>query len=147
MGTMMLFYPYIALAGSGGWSGGEVPMQRSFAFEAPLSRIVTPYSFRTVRPNEFTGDNFYTLSCEYNLREIPFLAFGLTTIHIDLILRAAVGNIWTHSAGLKLLTNPLSTNYDEYTIGLGRVADMFRFDLSLAPGKHQRFSINLLGSM
>jgi len=145
MGTAMLFYPYIGLAASAGYSDGIIPRQRSFAMQSTISNIASPHSFRTVSAHEYSGDNYYAASCEYNLRNIPLLFLNISKESSDIILRVSAGNIWTKTPQLQPLLISTSGIYWEYTLGLGRIGDIFRFDFSYAP-KGSRFDVSLLGS-
>ena len=145
MGTAMLFYPYIGIAASAGYSDGEIPLQRSFALQSAVMNIAAAHSFRTVSAHEFSGDNFYAAAVEYNFRNIPLLYLDITDWSIDIILRAAAGNVWTKTAGLRSFVHSTNGTYSEYTLGLGRFADVFRFDFSYAP-ESSRFAVSVLGS-
>lgn len=145
MGRVRLFNPYLGISTSIGKSFGVIPLQRTFALESPLSRYAFPGSFRTVRNSEFSGDNFYALSVEHNFRNIPFILIGIPSINLDLITRAATSEIWITSPSLNNTLQPLTANYNEYTIGIGRIADIFRIDFSYSNYQKSRYVLTFTG--
>lgn len=145
MGTTRLFNPYLEISLSLGGSLGSVPMQRTFALESPLSRFVSASSFRTVKNGEFSGDNFYALLVEHNFRNILFILAGLPSINLDVIIRAATSEMKTKSTSFKNILVSPTKNYNEYTIGIGRIADIFRIDLSYSNYQKSRYAITFTG--
>ncbi len=145
MGTSRLFNPYLGVSASLGLSNGSAPIQRVFSFETPISNIAFPNSFRTMKNFEFLGDNYYACSIEHNFRNIPLLLLGISFINADLILKISTGAIWVTSPLLKNNIQTLQGRYSEYTIGIGRIADVFRIDFSYSDYKQSRYAVTILG--
>jgi hypothetical protein len=143
MGQTRLFDPYIGIAISAGASGGDVPIQKTFAFEPPLSKIVTPSTLRTIRRNEFTGDQYIVMSLEPNFRNIPFLMLGLAHLPYDLLFRVTYGEIRNNVPSLTGRVFPLNGAYREYSFGVGRIMELFRFDATYSDYQGGRFALTL----
>ena len=131
MGKSLLFNPYLLFEIQYGYSYGSLPLQRSFSFEAPLSGIIHPSVFRGVSIDQFSGDNFYSISIEHNFRNIPFIIAGIPSLTMDIILRAALGEIKTTSPLLKTSTHPTHGIYSEYSFGISRIAEFIRIDATV----------------
>ncbi|NUN70534.1 MAG: hypothetical protein HUU02_12560, partial [Bacteroidetes bacterium] len=143
MGQTRLFDPYVGIAVSAGASGGHVPIQKTFSFETPLSKIVTPSTLRTVRRNEFTGDHYILLSLEPNFRNIPFLKLGLAHLPYDLLFRVSYGEIHNNVSSLTGRVFPLNGAYREYSFGVGRILEFFRFDVTYSDYQGGRLALTV----
>jgi len=143
MGQTRLFDPYIGIAISAGASGGDVPIQKTFAFETPISKIVTPSTLRTIRRNEFTGDQYVVMSLEPNFRNIPFLMLGLAHLPYDLLFRVTYGEIRNNVPSLTGRVFPLYGAYREYSFGVGRIMELFRFDATYSDYQGGRYALTL----
>ena len=143
MGTSRLFNPYLGIVFKAGVTKGELPLQKVFGLESALSRYAFASSFRTAGIYELLGDNFYSASVEYNFRDILFILLGVPSLHVDFVIRGATSSFWTNSHGLQNVILSRAIQYREFTIGLGRVADIFRIDFSYAKYHGRRFAVTL----
>jgi len=147
MGISRLFDPYLGISISIGSSLGPVSLQRTFSLECPLSRYAFEGTFRTVNNTEFSGDNFYAVAVEHNFRNIPFIILGISQINFDIVIRAATGKTWLENKQLQGILHPTNNNYSEYTVGIGRIFDMFRIDFSYSDYSMSRYAISLMMGM
>jgi len=140
MGASRLFNPYLGIMLTAGYATGNLPPQKIFGIEAPLSGYAYPPSFRTLKPGDFTGNRLLAIGIEHNFRSIPFVLLGLSSIPLDIITRVAYCDISTAGSVSNSGNNGSSLRkYMEYTLGLGRVADLFRIDISYASIPQPRY--------
>lgn len=146
MGTTRLFNPYLGISVSGGSSFGVTPIQRTFALETSLAGYTNQFAFRTVGNTEFSGDKFYTLSLEHNFRNIPFILHGMNFLNIDFSLKFATSKVWVTTTNLRNVLHPTQGNLNEYSLGIGRLIDIFQIELTHSDYQTSRYAVTFSGS-
>ncbi len=122
-----LFSPVMRFALSAGSSVGKLPPQKLFTLDSRLSGIAPFGVLKTAGVKEFVGDKFVLLNAEHNFRSIPFLALGIPFFykrHTELILHGSVAQTWLNK------TSVTNGWYYEAGIGIGKVLDIIRLDLT-----------------
>ncbi len=147
MGNALMFNPYLGISAAAGISQGAPPFQKIFALGSPQAKIVFANTFRTVALNEFMGQNYYAVSAEHNFRNIPFILAGIPSLNADLIVRAAIGKTWTNLSALKTITTSTNGRYMEYSIGVGRLGGVFRFEITYSNYGGSRTDVTLTGGL
>ena len=123
----LLFSPTIRFRLSGGLGVGTLPAQQIFTPDSRSSGYAPFGVLRGETIKEFSGDRFIMLNVEHNFRSIPFLLLNIPSFYrsgIELIVHCSFAQTWTGS---------LSTSngwYSEAGIGVSRVLDLLRFDLT-----------------
>lgn len=146
--------PVLSYFIAGGVSGGDTPRQRYFELHSDLSGLATVGTLRGVRAKEFAGDAFIQFSLEHNFRRIPFLALGIPFLYemgLEFLVHGSVAHsVGTYPFATDSQYQPRPTNgwYYEMGIGLGKIFDLLRIDLTwrgLEPrGFHVTFGISEL---
>jgi hypothetical protein len=136
----LLFPPMLHVLLGGGTSSGTLPPQRMFTLDARTSGYAPFGVLRGSRVREFGGDAYVMLSLEHNFRSIPFLALDIPFLYrnsIELVTHAAFAQAWR---------GPVSTTngwYSEAGIGLARIFDILRADLTWRFRDPARFYVTL----
>lgn len=126
-----------------GYSEGDLPPQKYFALEGVAGLLSAGSAFRTLRPKEFYGDQFYAITMEHSFGEIfPGLIRipSVASFGLEFLLLGNVG--WTDFRANSLAFNnnqDFQFNYthatqDQYFyelgFGINRLFIFFRFDVS-----------------
>ncbi|MCX6148868.1 MAG: DUF5686 family protein [Candidatus Kapabacteria bacterium] len=146
---------------TGGYSEGNVPIQRFFSTESSVANIVAGGALRGAKVKEFYGDRFACVSFEHNFGEVfPGMLRipNIASFGIELI---AFGNIaWTDFSNgamnmikqqellTKTTTYSLDRYYYETGIGLNKLLLFFRFDITARISQYSvpRFMLNISGA-
>ncbi len=129
--------PVLTYLIAGGTSSGDVPIQRFFELDSDLSGLAKVGTLRGMQTKEFGGDHFVQLSLEHNFRRIPFLALGIPIFYElgwEFIVHASVARSWApDTIPPESHYLPRGTNgwYTEAGIGIGKIFEFFRVDLTL----------------
>jgi len=138
-GKGLLFPPQFRLILSGGTSERALPAQRAFTLDARSSGYAPFGVLRGSAVREFSGDRYVMLLLEENFRSVPFLALNIPFLYrngIELITHAAFAQTWE---------GPLSTSdgwYAEAGIGVSRILDLLRIDLTYRWKEPSRFFVS-----
>jgi hypothetical protein len=122
-----LFSPMMHIYLSAGTSTGQLPIQELFTVDTRLSGYAPFGVLKSVGPKQFVGDRFVSLCVEHNFRSIPFLALGVPFLYkknIELILYGSVAQAWLDK------TSVTNGWYSEAGVGIGKIFDLLRFDLT-----------------
>ncbi len=146
--------PVLSYFIAGGFTTGDVPVQRFFELHSDLSGLATVGTLRGVRVKEFAGEAFVQLSLEHNFRRIPFLALGVPFLYemgLEFIMHASVARSWASdpiAPGSRYQPRATFGWYTEFGIGLGKIFELLRIDMTwrtLEPrGFHITFGISEL---
>jgi len=145
--------PYLSYFLAGGTSSGTVPVQRFFELHSDLSGLATVGTLRGVNTKEFAGDHFVQFSLEHNFRRIPFLALGIPFLYkmgLEFLMHGSIARSWSPDTIDNQYYLPRATDgwYTEFGIGLGKIFELLRIDLTwrtLEPrGFHVTFGISEL---
>ncbi|MBV6513506.1 MAG: hypothetical protein FMNOHCHN_03041 [Ignavibacteriaceae bacterium] len=126
---------------SGGYSNGELPVQRYYSFESASAAIALPGALRGIKEKEFYGDRFATLFAEHNFGElipgvlrIPNVAaYGIEVIVNGSIAWSDIRNrsaVQSANPQLKTTAETSDRYYYEAGVGFNRLLIFFRFDIS-----------------
>ncbi len=146
-GEKRLYDPYLGISLTLGTTWGEAPLQRLFAFESPLLDYTFAGAFRTIKNIELLGDQIAAATIEHNFRDIPFIVIGAPKVHLDLIVGVSHGKLNINTMGLKGKISSIQQGYSEAFIGLGRVFDYLRIDISYSPYNSGRTNITFAGAI
>ncbi|GMU86562.1 MAG: hypothetical protein AMXMBFR48_18040 [Ignavibacteriales bacterium] len=126
---------------TGGYSTGELPVQRYYSFESSSAAIALPGALRGIKEKEFYGDRYATVFAEHNFGElIPGILRipNVAAYGIEVIINGSIG--WSdikNRAQVQSLNPMLKTTaetqdryYYEAGIGFNRLLIFFRFDIS-----------------
>jgi hypothetical protein len=146
---------------TGGYSEGDVPIQRFFSTESSVANIVAGGALRGAKVKEFYGDRFACISFEHNFGEvfpgmlrIPNIAsFGIELIAFGNIAwtdfsKGALNMIKQQELITKTTTYSLDRYYYETGIGLNKLLLFFRFDITARISQYSvpRFMLNISGA-
>lgn len=134
-GKDMFFAPVLRIRLTGGGGSGTLPPQRNFIVESRSSGFAPFGVLRGAREREFSGDRFAMLAVEHNFRSLPFLALNIPFLYrnnIEMIIHGAAAQSW---GGLTTTRGW----YYEAGIGISRIFDVFRMDLSYRFNDPARF--------
>lgn len=129
----LLFSPTLRLNLSAGTSSGILPPQKIFSLDSRLSGYAPFGVLRGSDVKEFEGDRFVMLNIEHNFRSIPWLALNIPFLYrngIELILHGTIAQAWYRSAANTIVVGPTSGWYCETGIGISRIFDILRIDLT-----------------
>ena len=120
----------------GGYSAGELPLQRYGSLDGNLY-IFSPFgSFRTLNGQVYRGEKYAALYWEHNFRTAPFELIGLRYLAkkgIGIIIHGAHGRTWIENNHLTeqnksyLYTNKL---HHELGISINSLFDFLRLDMT-----------------
>jgi len=138
--TDLLFPPKLSLKLSAGTSTGSLPPQKMFVLDSRASGYAPFGVLRGSAIKGFWGDHFVMLNIEHNFRSIPFLALDIPFLYknnIELILHGSLAKTWNNA--------PLTSAgvYTEAGIGINRIFDILRADVTYRFFEPQRFYFTL----
>ncbi|MEJ2544701.1 MAG: hypothetical protein P8Y99_11595 [Calditrichaceae bacterium] len=120
----------------GGYSTGDLPIQRYGALEGNLFAFTPFGGFRTLNGQVYRGEKYAALMWEHNFRTVPFELIGLRYLAkkgIGIIMHGAHGRTWIDKDSLwKQDINYLYTDKIHHEIGLSinGIFDFLRFDMT-----------------
>lgn len=123
----LLFPPVLRVRLEGGTSRGALPLQRMFSPDTRASGCAPFGVLKAGSVKEFGGDRFVLAAVEHNFRSVPFLLLGVPSFYkngVEFIVHGAFAQTWMGN---------VSTSggwYSEAGIGVSRILDMFRVDLT-----------------
>ncbi|MBI3765422.1 MAG: carboxypeptidase-like regulatory domain-containing protein [Ignavibacteriales bacterium] len=132
----LLFSPMLRISISGGIGAGTLPPQRAFVIDSRSSGYAPFGVLKGAGIKELAGDRFVMINLEHNFRSIPFLALNLPFLYrngIELVVHGSFAQTWIGS---------LSTSdgwYSEAGIGISRVLDLLRADITYRFKEPKRF--------
>ncbi len=132
----LLFPPSLRINLSAGTTSGTAPPQRTFSPDARASGLSVFGTLRGSDTREFQGDRFVMLNIEHNFRSIPFLLLGIPFLYkknLELLVHTSVAQTWSGP------TRIIPGWYSEGGLGISRVLDLFRLDLTYRFTKPQQF--------
>lgn len=136
----LLFPPTFRVQGSGGIAFGTLPPQRIFTLDARSSGYAPFGVLRGSGIREFQGDAYAMVNFEHNFRSVPFLLLDIPFLYkngVELVTHASFAQTWNGS---------LSTSsgwYAETGIGISRIFDLLRADLTYRFREPRRFYFSL----
>ncbi|MFI5252933.1 MAG: DUF5686 family protein [Bacteroidota bacterium] len=136
----LLFSPNLRMRLSAGTSSGTLPIQRMFVPDSRASGYAPFGVLKAGGLKEFAGDRFVMINLEHNFRSLPFLALDIPFFYrnsIELVTFGSAAQTWYSSQS--------SSNgwYTEAGIGLSRILELLRFDLSYRFNEPRRFFLTL----
>jgi hypothetical protein len=128
-----MFAPTLTFKMVAGTLNGDLPPQRMFALESPLSGLAGLGTLRGVVVNEFAGNQQVTFSLEHNIRSIPFLWFNIPFLYknnIEIITLVNCARAWASSSVPIIYNHPTPGWYSEAGIGISRILGLLRLDIT-----------------
>lgn len=126
--SRFLFYPQLVARLAGGWSSGSLPRELWGAPENALGIYCPLGALRGADHRELAGTRYAVLTVEHNFRSLPFLLLGLRWLSnqgIELLVHGAIAQTWIGDMRL-----PRDRPYAEVGFGIGRLAELFRLDIT-----------------
>jgi hypothetical protein len=136
----LMFSPVLRMRLSAGTSAGTLPPQRMFIPDSRASGYAPFGVLKAGMLKEFAGDRFVMFNLEHNFRSLPFLALDIPFLYrngIDLVAFGSAAQTWYGNQ---------STSdgwYYEAGLGLSRILQLLRFDVSYRFKEPQRFYFSL----
>ena len=122
-----LFPPTMRIYLSAGTSTGKLPLQKLFTVDTRLSSYAPLGVLKSAGAKQFVGDRFVAINIEHNFRSVPFLALGIPFLYkrgIEFIVHGSAAQAWN---GHISVTDKW---YSEAGVGIGKIFDILRFDLT-----------------
>jgi hypothetical protein len=122
-----LFSPVMHIYLSTGTSTGQLPPQKMFTIDSQLGGYAPFGVLKTSYPRCFIGDKFVSIGLEHNFRNIPFLLLGIPYLYkrnIEFVVFSSAAQAWQNGNSV---TNGW---YTEAGVGIGKIFDLLRFDLT-----------------
>jgi hypothetical protein len=139
-GNDLLFPASFRVRAFAGKGFGALPPQRAFSAETRLSGLALFGTLRTGLVKEYAGDAVVSVSMEQNFRSLPFLALDIPFLYrngVELIVHGAFAQAWRGDA-------PLPGGWhSEAGIGVGRIFDLLRLDVTRRFREPARFFVTL----
>ena len=132
----LFFNPTMSVSFLGGIISGTPVPQRIFDLESSYEGTSWFGSLKGVEVKEFSGDRYVLLSVEHNFRRLPFLATGIPFIYnnnLEMMVFGSVAQTWFSSSSRRTIPPSFVTTngwYYEGGIGVGRILELFRLDLT-----------------
>ncbi|MFC1629482.1 DUF5686 family protein [Gemmatimonadota bacterium] len=126
--TRYLFSPMMVVRFGGGVSDGSLPRELWGGPENALGYYSPLGTLRGADHRELAGTDYVVLTAEHNFRSQPFQLLGFRWLYeqgIELYAHAGIAQSWRH--GVKV---PQEHPYREVGFGIGRIAELFRLDLT-----------------
>lgn len=122
-----LFPPTLRIYLIAGTSTGQLPPQKMFTIDSQLGGYAPFGVLKTSYPRRYIGDKFVKISIEHNFRNIPFLLLGIPYLYkrnIEFVVFSSTAQTWQNS-------NSVTEGwYSEAGVGIGKIFDVLRFDLT-----------------
>ncbi len=139
-GRDLLFPASLRMRVFAGKGFGDLPVQRSFTADTRLTGFAPFGVLRGGTVRELTGDAVVSVALEQNFRSLPFLALDLPFLYrngVELIVHGAFARAWTRSV-------PAPGGWHaEAGVGISRILDLLRFDLTRRFRDPSRFYLTL----
>ncbi len=126
----MLFSPQLRVRIGAGASSGTLPPQRWFDPQSGSSGYAPFGTMKAMQVRAYSGTGYVSVSAEHNFRTLPFLALGIPFLYernLELVVHGGAVRTWGKE-GLPL--NTTDGWYAEAGIGLSRIFDILRMDLT-----------------
>jgi hypothetical protein len=123
-----------------GTSTGQLPPQRIFSLESRLSGVAQFGTLYGSDVKEFRGDKYVTFNLEHNFRNLPFILLGIPFLYkhnIEFTTHASFAQMWKGAAPV------IPDWYSEAGIGLSRILDFLRADVTYRITEPKRFVFTL----
>jgi hypothetical protein len=146
-GNAFLLNPGFLFRLAGGWSSGDLPLERYFSLESSLSGDGPFGVLKGADVKEFSGQGYIAFNSEYNFRSLPFLALGIPFLYennLELIVHGAAARTWnkrprvnsSQDAAISVWDqnifpgNVTLGTYYEAGVGISRIFELFRADFT-----------------
>jgi len=132
----LLFPPALRIRMSGGLGTGTLPPQRIFTLDSRSSGYAPFGVLRGAGVKEFMGDRFVMINIEHNFRSLPFLMLDVPSFYrngIEMLLHASIAQSWNGTQSTS------DRWYGEAGIGISRIFDLLRMDLTYRFSEPRRF--------
>ena len=126
-GRSYLFPAEIRVRMAGGFSRGELPVQRVFSLESSLAGYGPFGVMRTLGVRALRGTASLAITLEHNFRSLPFLALDIPFLYrnnIELVVHGGAGKVWRALPPTES-TDPVHV---EAGVGINRILELFRVD-------------------
>ena len=136
----LLFPPTLRIRVSAGVGTRDLPPQRFFSVDSRASGYAPLGVLRGAEVKEFTGDRFMMINLEHNFRSIPFLLLDLPFLYrnsIELIVQGSIAQSWKDSRSTS------NGWYSEAGVGISRIFDILRMDLTYRFTEPERFFVTV----
>lgn len=136
----LLFAPSLNVRVNTGTSIGTLPLQRLFVADSRASGYAPFGVLKGSRVKEFGGDRFVMINLEHNFRNVPFLALDIPFLYrnnIELLIHGSAAQTWIGS------TSTSNGWYAEAGVGISRIFDLIRMDLTYRFKEPRRFYFTL----
>ncbi len=123
----LLFPPQLRVHVFAGTSEGDLPPQRLFFADTRLGGYGPFGTLRGAAAGEIAGNRITVVTLEQNFRTVPFVLAGLPFLsdhNIELLVYASAAQAWHES------TPVMNGWYAESGVGIGRILELFRTDLT-----------------
>jgi len=127
----------------GGFSTGQLPIQRFGHIDASLEWWHTPGSFRTLHANPYEGEDYFGVFWEHHFRTLPFEYLGWDSLvkrNIGIIVFGGHGRTWISNdrlASLAYVPQYVDGFHHEIGASVNGILGLFRVDFAKrldAPG-------------
>jgi len=136
----LLFPPLLKVNLTAGTSSGTLPPQRFFTADTRASGYAPFGTLRGGHVKEFVGDRFVMLNLEHNFRSVPFVLLDIPFLYrngIELVVHGSAAQTWLGNISTS------SGWYYEAGMGINRILDIFRADLTYRLKEPRRFYFTL----
>jgi hypothetical protein len=136
----LLFPPLLKVNLTAGTSSGTLPPQRFFTADTRASGYAPFGTLRGGHVKEFVGDRFVMLNLEHNFRSVPFVLLDIPFLYrngIELVVHGSAAQTWLGNISTS------SGWYYEAGMGINRILDIIRADLSYRLKEPRRFYFTL----
>jgi hypothetical protein len=143
----LLFPPTLKIRVSAGTSIDSLPPQRMFTLDSRSSGYAPFGVLHGSQVKEFGGDRFVMVTLEHNFRSTPFLALDIPFLYrngVEFIVFGSAAQSWYHTLR-RTNDDPLPTNgwYGEVGVGINKIFDLLRADVTYRIKNPQRFYFTL----
>jgi hypothetical protein len=129
-GQSFLLRPEFRIRAAAGFSAGSLPLQRAFTLESAMDGFAPFGAMCALGEAKTYGRGCASLFIEHNFRTLPFLALGIPFLYdrgIELIVHGGAARTWGNAGEPGPVMGHI---YTEAGVGLSRILDLFRVDLS-----------------
>ena len=138
--------PSLTFMVSSGTALGALPPQRYYHLDSPLLGYAPIGVLRTARMKEFSGDTYFIMSVEHNLRNVPFLWLNIPFLYknsVELITFVNIAQTWSSANSAPVTIHPSNGIVAEAGIGISRILGLFRVDFTYRLTDPQRFVVTM----